>query len=75
MNADIVNFKKDLASGRDSGIVQVFQNLVLRVNRDAFSTREVLKINSVTATSEAQLDPMVDQALSFHPLTNTHFYE
>ena len=75
MNADIVNFKKDLASGRDSGIVQVFQNLVLRVNRDAFSTSEVLKINSVTATSEAQLDPMVDQALSFHPLTNTHFYE
>src|ERR1019366_3832309 len=75
MHADVLNFKQNLATGRDPGIVQVFQNLMLSVNGDAFSASEILKIDAVTAASEAQLDPMVDQAFGFHPLAHSHLGE
>jgi hypothetical protein len=75
LHADVFNLKNDLTTGRDSGIVQVFQNLVLRVDRDSFSTGEILKIDAVTAASEAQLDPMVDQAFGFHPLAYAQLRE
>ena len=75
MHADIFNLKQNLATGRDPGIVQVFQNFVLRVNRDSFSIGELPKINSVTAAPEAQLDPMVNQAFGFYPLANPHLGE
>ena len=53
MDADVLNFKKDLATGCDTGTVQVLENLVLSVNRDSFSIGEILKINAVTVARKA----------------------
>jgi hypothetical protein len=65
MHADTSNLKQNLAARRDTRIVEVFQNLVLRINRDSFSAGEVLKINAVTTASEAQLDPVSGPGLQF----------
>jgi len=75
MHADVFNFEQHPAASCDAGIIQVFQNFVLRVNRDSFSIGELPKINSVTAAPEAQLDPMVNQAFGFYPLANPHLGE
>ena len=48
---------------------------MLSVNGDAFSAGQFLKIDTVAATSETQLDPVVNQAFGFHPLTDAHFGE
>ena len=63
------------SAGRDAGVVQVFQNFVLRINRNSLSPGKFLKINSMTAPSEAQLDPMMNQAFAILPLPDTHLRE
>jgi len=75
MHADVFNFKENLATGRDTRIVQVFQNLVLGIDRDSFPIGEILEIDAVSAAPEAQLDSVVDEALGFHPFANPHFCE
>lgn len=75
MHTDVLNFKKNLAAGRDPSIVEVFQNFVLSINRNAFSIGEILKINTMALAPEAQLDPVVHQAFRVHPLANAHLGE
>ena len=70
--AQVEAAKAHLAAGRDAGIVQIFQNLGLRIDRVAFSAGEFLEIDTVTAAFEAQLDPIVDQALGLHALAHAH---
>jgi hypothetical protein len=75
MHADISRFKENLAAGGDAGVVQVLQNLMLRINGDSFSASELLKIDTVTTTAEAQLDSVVDQAFGFQARSKAHFRE
>ena len=76
MYADVFDLKQNLAAGRDARVVQVLQNLVLRVNRDSLPIGQILKVNAVAAACEAQLDSIVNQTPSnFHRATNTHLRE
>lgn len=75
MHADVFYLKENLASGRDAGVVQVLENFVLRVDGDSFAGGKILKIDAVTAPSEAQLDSVVDQAFGSETRSEAHFGE
>jgi len=47
---------------------QVLQHLMLCVNRDRATVSEIVKVNSVTAATKAQLDAVVDEAFAFQAL-------
>jgi len=75
MHADAFNLEQDLAASGDAGIGQIFDDLVLGVDGDSFSTGQVFEIDTMAVAMEAQLDSIVNQALTLHPLAHAHFHE
>jgi hypothetical protein len=48
---------------------------MLRVNHDALAIGQILEVDSMAASSEAQLDPVVDESFGLHPLGHAHLGE
>ena len=48
---------------------------MLGIDRDAFPASELLKVDAMAATVEAQLDSMMCETLPLHPSANSHFVE
>jgi len=75
MHADVFDLEQDLSASGDAGIGQIFDDLVLGIDGDSFSTGEVFEIDAMTVAMEAQLDSIVNQAFTLHPLAHSHFHE
>ena len=68
LQAGRLGLEQDLAAGRKPQLDQVFQHLVLGVDRDHTAIGEVVQVDAVAAAGEAQLEAMVDEALPLHAL-------
>src|SRR5262249_6781901 len=72
VHAHVFYFEMHMPLGGDARVVQIFQNLVLRVNRDPSSASEFFKVDAVPAAVEAQLDSVMNQALFLQALADAH---
>jgi len=71
VDTHILDFKEDLASGGEAGIVEVLQNLSLRVDDNGLSIGEIVKVDAVAAAAEAQFDAAVHQTFRFQSFANS----
>jgi len=75
MHADAVDLKQNLAARGEASVGEILDDFMLRVDGDSLSSRQILEIDAVTASPEAQLDSIVDQAFALHPLTHSDLCE
>ena len=66
-------FKLDLAARIQPGFDQILDHFLLRVDGDGAAGREIRKIDAAPLASEAQVDAVVRQRLSFEALAHTGF--
>ena len=70
VHADIFDLEQNLAAGRKPGIGQILDHFMLGIDGDPFSAGQLLEINAMAAPVEAQLNSVVDQAFTLHPLAD-----
>ena len=58
----------DRRPGREPGVYQIFDDLLLAVDPDRTTTGEIAECDPVAATIEAQLNAVVHQGLTPEPV-------
>jgi hypothetical protein len=66
VHAEGFGVEENLAAGREAGLNQVLDHLLLAVDHDGATAGKVAQGDAVAPAGEAQLDAVVDQALAVH---------
>jgi len=75
VNADVIDLKQNLTAGGKARVGEIFDDFMLGVDGDSFSSGQILEIDAMTASMEAQLDSMMNHAFALHPFAHPGFCE
>jgi hypothetical protein len=74
VKADGFRFVEELPAGGTASGREIFQDFVLRVDRDRFSAGEIGEINAMPSAIETQFDTGVDEAFAFKAVTDAGLF-
>ncbi len=75
MNTHVFHLKQNLTTRGQTGVGEVLDDFVLGIDGDSFSSRQILKIDAMAVSLEAQLDSVVDHAFAFQSVADSGFDE
>ena len=74
MHADLVHIKNDLPARVQARADQILDDFVLSIHCDCASG-QVLEVDPVTTSSEANFDPVMHQTFALQAITHSHLNE
>ena len=75
MHVDILDLEYDLAAGGDTRVIEILEDLSLRVDRDSFPSGQFTEVNAMAAALEAKFNSVVDESFFLHPRAHAHIGE
>jgi hypothetical protein len=75
VDADVVHFKVQLATGFQTSFDQIFQDFVLGIDEHGFATGKIFEIDAVAATEKLQFDAAVHESLGLEALADADLNE
>src|SRR5262245_11781630 len=74
-HAHVLDFEEYLGAGVEPGADQILNDLGLAVDRDGAPAGQLMHIDAMATPAKTQLDAVVDESLSTHPLADASFVE
>jgi len=75
MHVDIPDLEYDLAACGDTRVIEILENLSLRVDGDSFPPSQLAEVDAMAAALEAKFNSVMNEAFFLHPRADTHFGE
>ncbi len=71
VHADVANLEENLPACVQPGADQIFDHLVLSIDRDRATAGELMEVDVMVTPAEAQVEAVMNEAFALQPLADT----